>query len=393
MSTVVVQAFQAVEAEAAGAAGAKQAKRRREPEVSEVSDVTKLCAALLVKGMNSKNSAWRLACAAEVVKRDLKIEEYGAKLDREFPDLCVVEGGAHRWPVRNMAGAHWYEVCAILADDTRLDYDFSMLGNMDIADAFDVPSDEDAMYKARRIVELSEKTNGTAPVIRFDREEPAQQGANGREEAPGLCRKLRVQLMLSREADVHGAKARHSLIDGMCKLSFPSTPIGALFVTVEVHYGGLFDLGEEHLERAVQQLVLFAKGFVELDEADAEQKLAVSFDVCWDGIAVTRGEETWMLRYEGDVSGEDLLQYLHAKGFHSEEQDAADDLIVIESDEEEEEPPKEEQPRKRTKREVGDQFDMVDLTDDDVSAHEAVKRQRRMYVADDGTYAEVLAVD
>ncbi len=72
---------------------------------------------------------------------------------------------------------------------------------------------------------------------------------------------------------------------------------------------------------------------------------------------------------------------------------AADHLIVIESDEEEEEPPKEEQPRKRTKREVGDQFDMVDLTDDDVSAHEAVKRQRRMYVADDGTYAEVLAVD
>lgn len=376
MSSVVVQAEQAKRPRCEEAAAESTEAVNKKSRVADDSDVAELCADELVMGLESKDTALRLACAMEILERCERIEAYGAKLSLMFPDLFVLKGGYHWYPVGTIAGSHCNEVCAILAKETGLEEDFSLLASMSIEAAFDVPSDRDDIYTARRIIKLADH-KADAPVIRFEREDSAQHSAQTQDWC-GVRRP--VHRVIKLEAGVHGASAIHDAQNGVCTLSFNDAN-GALWLTVVVSYGGLFDVEEERRKSAAQQLVLYAKGLVELDEANAEQKLCVSLEACWDGIAVRRNGETFMLRYEGEVSGDDLLRYLRAKSFKGEDlfapRKCEGDIVVIEDEEEEAaEAPK--------KEELG----VIDLTGEDGQTSKETKPKYSM--CEDGVNAELV---
>jgi hypothetical protein len=381
MSSVVVQAEQAKRPRCEEAAAESTEAVNKKSRVADDSDVAGLCADELVMGLESKDTALRLACAMEILERCERIEAYGAEVNRVFPDLVVLKGGYHWYPVGTIAGSHCNEVCAILAKETGLEEDFSLLASMSIEAAFDVPSDRDDIYTARRIIKLADH-KADAPVIRFERKDSAQR-QRGDTQTQDWCGVRRpVHRVIRLEAGVHGASAIHDARNGVCKLSFHDAN-GALWLTVVVSYGGLFDVEEARRERAAQQLVLYAKGLVEMDEANAEQKLCVSLEACWDGIAVRRNAETWMLTYEGEVSGDDLLRYLRAKSFKGEDlfapRKCEGDIVVIEDEEEEAaEAPK--------KEELG----VIDLTGEDGQTSKETKPKPESYTGEDGVYVELV---
>ena len=209
----------------------------------------------------------------------------------------------------------------------------------------DVQAAQAAQAKRRHREESAEeggkkksRVKPAAPAIRFDRDESVQEGANGHKDTRAETLRS-LQLMIESAAELLGARLWHDKTYGRWSISFE---MGEGFLWVGVPYGGLLDIQKNQRKRAVKQLVLYAKCFFELYKADAAKDLSVRLEACWDGIAVTRGEETWMLRYEGDVSVEDLLECLKDKSFQGVGPfalpECKDDIIVMDDDDEEEEP-------------------------------------------------------
>jgi hypothetical protein len=249
-------------------------------------------------------------------------------------------------------------------------------------------------------VEGSKRSRGLEePVIRFDRDESTQQqkGANGHE----YKTKSSARWLLDREADVYGARVWDDVVNGTWKISFPVGD-GELWFRVGVPYGPLLALEKELSLCAVQQLLLYAKGCFELHEANAEKDLSVTVEAHWDGVAVQRRRDggKWMLRYEGDVSGVDLLRYLNDKSFHGEgpfaPRECEEETVVIysdsEDDETEEEPEAAEEAKAATapKTEEPKETAVVDLTGEDDPASKETKPKPESYTGEDGVYVELV---
>jgi hypothetical protein len=209
----------------------------------------------------------------------------------------------------------------------------------------DVQAAQAAQAKRRPREESAEeggnKKRRVQAAIRFERDESVHEGANGHEDTRAQDEALRsLQLMIESAAELLGARLWHDKTYGRWSISFE---MGEGFLCVGVPYGGLLAIQKKQRKRAVKQLLLYAKGFFELYKADAAKDLSVKIEACWDGIAVTRGEETWMLRCEGDVSVEGLLECLKDKSVQGVGPfalpECKDEIIVMEDDEEEEEEP------------------------------------------------------
>lgn len=332
----------------------------------------------LVDGLEGEDADMKLACANELDKRDQAIEEFGIEVNRRFPGLCVMEGCRYRDPVSIYAGEHEEPICEMLAEATgNQKEDRKIVAIMSIPLAFGVPRDPSLMYKARRIVERAESAESVErePVIRLEPEDAdSVEGAEHQQGRGDWNVARRVKIMIEREAEFLGAKFEVDALDSMVAISFPFATIGtkAYWWTVEVPYEhgatrSLLDCEGPLLERATKQMIWYAKAQTEMDSLKAEAELGVQFEVCWDGIAVTRGEEggKWMLRFDGEVSGYKLLRYLRLKRANGEGvfalRDGEEEIIVIEDDEEAAEAPTKEEPK------LPKAIVVVDLTGDDDS--------------------------